>query len=216
MPYQWAACRLVLADGSIPNEATIDRRIQMLGLAGLCDTQCERLRHIRNRAARLQSVGARVAFLWALLNEGGVHAWEDTPDLSRLLDRPLSFLGRDALGAPTWKGGRAVSMAHCEGLAVAVLADRGRIGVDAEPTGRAVSHPREMAERFFSTAERRIWQGVGEHAASFLRIWTRKEALGKAHGMGLDCIGTLDTATADACFEYIPLEGYIVTVCQLK
>jgi phosphopantetheine--protein transferase-like protein len=71
-----------------------------------------------------------------------------------------------------------------------------------------------MAERFFSPAEREAWMESGEDMEQFLRIWTRKEALGKALGQGLDRIGELDTASADACFEEIVMDGYIVTVCQ--
>jgi phosphopantetheinyl transferase len=150
------------------------------------------------------------------LGESGVHDWEETPDLTRLFDRPLSSFGRDVLGAPRLTDGRAVSLAHCQGLAIAVLADVGRIGVDIEPTDRSVHHPRAMAERFFSPAEREAWMESGEDVEQFLRIWTRKEALGKAQGLGLDRIGELDTTAADACFEEIPMDGYIFTVCQLK
>lgn len=214
MPYLWAACRLHMRDGNQPNEATIDRRIQMLRGAGLCDHECERLRHIRSRKARLESVGARISLLWGLLGDGGVHDWEEAPDVSRLFDRPLASFGRDVQGAPRLMGGRAVSLAHAEGLAMAVLADGGRIGVDLEPTDRPVHHPSAMAERFFSPAERQAWLESGENMEQFLRIWTRKEALGKAQGLGLDRIGEWDTESADACFDEIVMDGYIVTVCQ--
>ena len=97
---------------------------------------------------------------------------------------------------------------------MAVLADGGRIGVDLEPTDRPVHHPSAMAERFFSPAERQAWLESGENMEQFLRIWTRKEALGKAQGLGLDRIGEWDTESADACFDEIVMDGYIVTVCQ--
>lgn len=216
MSYVWAGCRLVLRDGGVPSEAMIDRRIQMLRLAGLCDKECERLRHIRNREARLQSVGARVALLWALLGEAGVFDWEQTPDVIRLVNRPLSSLGRDVHGAPQLAQNRSISLAHCRGMAVAVLADAGSIGVDIEPVDRPLQHPSGMAERFFSPAERQSWVDGGEDTQQFLRIWTCKEALGKAKGLGLDRIRKLDTTAASLCFEDILLEGYILTVCQLE
>lgn len=217
MPYVWAACRLEERDGTAPSEAVIDRRIQMLRLGGLCDNECERVRHIRHREARLASVGARTALLWALLGESGVHDWEKTPDAARLFDRPVSCFGRDVLGAPRLANGRAVSLAHCQGMAVAVLADEGRIGVDIEPSDRPVHHPMAMAERFFSPGERQLWRDGGENAEQFLRIWTRKEALGKAQGLGLERIGELDTTTAEnARFDDVLMDGYIITVCQLK
>ena len=217
MTYIWAACRLALSDGTTPNEAMIDRRIQMLRLAGLGDVESERLRHIRSREARLQSVGARLSLLWMLLGEEGLRDWEQTPDVARLVPRPLSAFSRDVLGAPRFMGGRAVSLAHCQGVALAVLAEEGQIGVDIEPKHRPVHHPREMAERFFSSAERTLWLDSGEDAEQFLRIWTRKEALGKAKGVGLDRIGELDTADVpNARFDEIALDEYIVTVCRLK
>lgn len=214
MSFCFAACRTVLADGSLPSEAMIDRRIQMLRVSGLFDNECERLRHIRHREARGQSVGARVALLWTLLDESGTHDWESTPDVTRLFDRPLSVFGRDGTGAPHLSNGRSVSLAHGQGLSVAVVARTGRIGVDVEPCDRPLHHPEAMAERFFSPAERALWQEKGGDAVSFLRIWTRKEALGKAQGLGLARIGELDTMAADAYFEEIPMEGYIITVCQ--
>ena len=216
MPYVWAACRLTPADGSAPSEAVIDRRIHMLRLAGLGNNECERLRHIRNREARLQSVGARTALLWTLLGEEGLHDWEQTPDVSRLVPRPLSVFGRDALGAPRLMDGRHVSLAHCQGLALAVTAEEGQIGVDVEPCDRSVHRPREMAERFFSPAEQKIWQEGGEDFELFLGIWMRKEALGKARGVGLDRIDELDTAAVpNARFDEISMDGYIAVVCQL-
>lgn len=216
MPYILTACHLLLRDGTEINEAAIDRRIQMLRLAGLCDKECERLRHIRNREARLQSVGARIALLWALLGEAGVFDWEQTPDVTCLADRPLSSLGRDVHGAPRLAQSLTISLAHCRGMAVAVLAEAGRIGVDIEPADRPLHHPAAMAERFFSPAERQLWLDRGEDTEQFLCIWTRKEALGKAKVLGLDRIGELDTTAADACFDEIPMDGYVVTVCQLK
>ena len=214
MSFCFAACRTTLTDGSALSEAMIDRRIQMLRVSGLFDNECERLRHIRHREARGQSVGARVALLWALLDESGTHDWESTPDVTRLFDRPMSSFGRDGTGAPRLTDGRSVSLAHGQGLSVAVVTSKGRIGVDIEPCDRPIHHPEAMAERFFSPAERAQWQEWGGDAVSFLRIWTRKEALGKALGQGLARMGELDTALADAQFEEISMEGYIITVCQ--
>ncbi len=96
-------------------------------------------------------------------------------------------LERDALGAPRLAGmqastslshgGEAVAMAYCRELPV---------GVDIEPLANVrlldglaatVCHPREMAH----------WQGLAstDSGRYLLELWTRKEALLKAAGIGL-------------------------------
>lgn len=64
---------------------------------------------------------------------------------------------------------------------------RGRaIGVDVEKV-REDLVPREIAERFFSLAERQALLSLpeAEQRPAFFRCWTRKEAFLKARGHGL-------------------------------
>ena len=64
---------------------------------------------------------------------------------------------------------------------------RGReIGVDVEQTTRSVN-ARDIAVRFFCAAESRELEPLqgSAHDAAFFRCWTRKEAILKASGKGL-------------------------------
>ncbi len=78
------------------------------------------------------------------------------------------------------------SLAHSGNVALVTVA-RGRlVGVDIEyvrPTVRAV----ELAKRFFADDEAAAIAAfsAGERAAAFARLWTVKEAVGKALGCGL-------------------------------
>ena len=71
-----------------------------------------------------------------------------------------------------------------------------RVGIDAENLSR-VSRLRlsQMAERWFSTAEQARFSS-DPTAETFLRIWTRKEALVKWTGQGLRGLRDADTACA--------------------
>lgn len=60
------------------------------------------------------------------------------------------------------------------------------VGVDLEDSSRVVD-TEAVASRFFSPTERRVLGGLGEEEQrrGFYRIWTRKEAVLKAVGVGL-------------------------------
>lgn len=57
------------------------------------------------------------------------------------------------------------------------------IGVDIEDAGRTQRFD-DLARRYFHANELARWQ-VQPDAACWLRLWTRKEAVLKAHGLGL-------------------------------
>lgn len=92
-----------------------------------------------------------------------------------------------------------------------------RVGLDAENLSR-VAHIRlcPLAERWFSEEENDIFQ-ESPLDATFLRIWTRKEALVKWLGTGLSQLHSVNTVTAPEkygvrFFEY--WEGdTMVTLC---
>lgn len=73
-----------------------------------------------------------------------------------------------------------------------------RVGLDAEDLSRM---PEErisrMARRWFSEAERALFDAAPD-VETFLRIWTRKEALMKWIGTGLVDLPRADTLTAEA------------------
>lgn len=93
-----------------------------------------------------------------------------------------------AEGKPFLAAGPAFNLSHSGGLsALAVAVGRQvRVGLDIE-AHRHVG--RDVAERFFSTAERAALASLSGDAwrEGFFRCWTRKEAFVKALGLGLRC-----------------------------
>jgi len=74
-----------------------------------------------------------------------------------------------------------VSLSHSGALALVGISDLGEIGVDLEfrTPGRSIS---EIAAFAFGPQERRTVESAG--LSAFYRIWTLREALAKARGIG--------------------------------
>jgi len=93
-----------------------------------------------------------------------------------------------ARGKPHLAGGGdlELNLSHSSELAVVGFARGAGLGIDVE---RLRSMPRglDIAERFFSAAERRALAALPEERreSSFFRCWTRKEAYLKAVGDGI-------------------------------
>ncbi|MBQ8431972.1 MAG: 4'-phosphopantetheinyl transferase superfamily protein [Clostridia bacterium] len=92
-----------------------------------------------------------------------------------------------------------------------------RVGVDAED-GRRLSGARleALSARWFSPEEQRLFSS-NPTVATFLRLWTRKEALVKWTGEGLRGLRKADTArAADDCglsFWDYEIQGIQVALC---
>lgn len=108
---------------------------------------------------------------------------------AQLLGLPRTDLGiwHDDGGRPwvkTASGERlAVSVSHCDGIAVVAASRTMQVGVDVEPL-RAVPVT-AMARRWFRPEEASWVAAQPDPALAFLRLWTAKEAVGKALGTGL-------------------------------
>jgi 4'-phosphopantetheinyl transferase len=139
-----------------------------------------------------------------------VHAWvvpaghRQRADAQRLLaEAGGQLLGtdpaqvevvRDATGQPavrTAAGGRAwVSLSYAPGLLAVAASLAGPVGVDVEGSSRGDAVQPEvarLAERWFDPDEA-AWlrdRPAAERSRDFLLLWTAKEALGKALGLGL-------------------------------
>ncbi len=92
-------------------------------------------------------------------------------------------------GKPCLREGSAplhFNLSHAEGLVVCVVAKERDVGVDVEPADRNIDW-RAMARRVLTAAELRIVETCApvHQSQAFLRLWTLKEALGKAVGEGL-------------------------------
>jgi 4'-phosphopantetheinyl transferase len=91
------------------------------------------------------------------------------------------------------------NLSHSEDLAVVAVSFGSVLGVDVEQVREMPDWP-QMARQFFSDAEIAAIERVPSHEAStmFLRFWTRKEALLKAMGTGLqDDLSSFCTAADD-------------------
>ncbi len=110
--------------------------------------------------------------------------------LSLYADRPASELiisGRTGekprlIGVP----GMEFSMSHAGGALLIGVTRQAALGVDIE----ALHQPadlQEMAMRMLSPAEKRAWPSLPskKRAEVFFRVWTRKEAILKAAGVGM-------------------------------
>jgi 4'-phosphopantetheinyl transferase len=85
---------------------------------------------------------------------------------------------------PTWL---RFSMSRAGSRGLYALARDAEVGVDLEDRSRVVD-TEAVANRFFSGTERELLGGLDEteKQLGFYRIWTRKEAVLKAMGVGLD------------------------------
>lgn len=81
--------------------------------------------------------------------------------------------------------GLHVSVAHSAGLVLCAVAGR-PVGVDVEHVAGRDPEP-ALLQRSCTAAELRevLATGAADRELAFLRIWTRKEAVGKALGVGL-------------------------------
>lgn len=84
------------------------------------------------------------------------------------------------------KGNRPYfNLTHCRGIVACGLSDAFELGVDAENLMR--EPPLDEAENFFTAKEISLLRAAkpSEQALIFLKLWTLKEAVIKATGMGL-------------------------------
>jgi phosphopantetheinyl transferase len=79
--------------------------------------------------------------------------------------------------------GLAVSISHSRELVVVAASQAGPVGVDVEDhSAREVS---ALARRWFDPEELAWMRAQADELTAFLRLWTAKEAVGKALGQGL-------------------------------
>lgn len=91
------------------------------------------------------------------------------------------------------------NVSHSECLGVFAVTRRGRIGVDVERQ-RDIPNTDMLVERFFTARERGLFRALPEHERlpAFFRAWTRKEAILKAVGLGVQA---LDQCEVSFCPE---------------
>jgi 4'-phosphopantetheinyl transferase len=97
-----------------------------------------------------------------------------------------SSFGRPSITHPEVASAFDFNISHSGGVALMAFSMGRQIGIDVEQV-RGNFGTVEIAERFFSVAERAALQQLPEEErqAAFFRCWTRKEAFIKALGEGL-------------------------------
>jgi 4'-phosphopantetheinyl transferase len=102
---------------------------------------------------------------------------------------------------------------HSSGLAVYAFSKKRRIGIDVERLHNAFDRD-AVVEMFFTEEEKRLMASHNEDRNRiFLGIWTRKEAIAKAHGKGLALMSEKFNVSKWFIHPFRPHEHYIATLC---
>jgi 4'-phosphopantetheinyl transferase len=98
------------------------------------------------------------------------------------------------------------NLAHSGDLALVAVSDR-PVGVDLEQV-RPLANMAQMADMSFTDEERAVLWSLDEAArtAAFFRLWTRKEAVMKAHGAGFRLAKTFSVPLAQTDAASVTLE----------
>jgi phosphopantetheinyl transferase len=152
--------------------------------------------HERDRAAHMRTDEQRRSFVMGrlLLRTVVARAGDGTPEDVAV---DLESAGRPVVVGPFSRF--SVSIAHSGDYVVAAAALRA-VGVDVEQVPSAPRHP-GLVERVCSPDELRQLELMTdtERQSAFTTIWARKEAYGKARGVGLD----FDLRSVTACGSHI-------------
>jgi 4'-phosphopantetheinyl transferase len=143
----------------------------------LSPEETARAEQFTHRESRRQFIAGR-ALLRSMLAH---YAGGDPCDFEFCYNR----YGKPALQAPA---GLPIefSLSHARGLVACALSWRHAVGIDVERDG-TIAAPLPVARRLFAAEEAAALAGLppNERPAAFLRLWTLKEALLKARGVGL-------------------------------
>jgi len=107
--------------------------------------------------------------------------------------------GKPELAGAGAESGWRFNVSHTDGLYLIALALGFEVGIDVERGWNpGVGELAGLVVRHFSPAERTLWESSSESEAMsvLLRIWTRKEAVLKASGLGLvEDLRSVDTVS---------------------
>ena len=129
--------------------------------------------------------------------------------LQELVGKMADFLYNEH-GKPYWENGPYFSISHCkQGIAVAI--DDQPIGIDIEAIRHADA---DLIERTMNEEER-----VGMDDRKFTRLWTQKEAIVKAQGVGIMSFEQLQKILVESRkwkVESFDKEKYIYSIANGK
>lgn len=119
--------------------------------------------------------------------------------LCRLLDEEHPRLEHDDKGAPYLpdRPELSVSISHCRNAVAVAVSPEGRVGIDVE-CRRKISDG--LMERVCMAEELAAVRDAADPTMSFLQLWTRKEAVLKMRGTGIQGFGSMvDALSAKDC-----------------
>lgn len=119
--------------------------------------------------------------------------------LRRLLDGEFPRLEHDEKGAPYLPEHPelSVSISHCRKAVAVVVSSEGRVGIDVE-CRRKIGDG--LLERVCTPDEQSAVCAAEDSTMAFLQLWTRKEAVLKMRGTGIQGFGSMvDALTANDC-----------------
>lgn len=140
--------------------------------------------------------------------------------------------GRPYLECASGKTSPVFSLSHSHDCIAIAIADSGPIGIDVEKIRSGTSMD-AIIQRFFKPVEREAWETLlaADCEPAFLRLWTRKEAILKALGLGLTGLDKLTVSLEDKvprpvlaldgdpqapsrwwCTSWAPAPGYLATL----
>ena len=131
--------------------------------------------------------------------------------LCRLLDGEHPRLEHDEKGAPYLPEHPelSVSISHCRKAVAVVVSSEGRVGIDVE-CRRKIGDG--LMNRVCTADERVAVLASADPTMAFLQLWTRKEAVLKMRGTGIQGFGSMvDALTANDC-HVIDLEPRVPDV----
>lgn len=110
--------------------------------------------------------------------------------LCRLLDEEHPRLEHDGKGAPYLPDHPelAVSISHCRAAVAVAVSPEGRVGIDVE-CRRKISDG--LLERVCTVDEQAAVRAAADPTMAFLQLWTRKEAVLKMCGTGIQGFGSM-------------------------
>ncbi len=171
--------RIALAPGRIHLWAMDLARVRdAAGMALLGAAELARGERLRDRARRAMYLGGRVGLRLLLRAYTGIANAE--------LRFGYGERGKPALLNPLPGGELGFNYTLSGNRALYALAWNRRVGIDLETLPRKINAAR-LARRKLAAVEQRSWRAVPVHRreVAMLACWTRKEAYGKALGVGI-------------------------------
>lgn len=131
--------------------------------------------------------------------------------LCRLLDEERPRLEHDDKGAPYLPDHPelSVSISHCRTAVAVAVSPEGRVGIDVECRRRVGE---DLMKRVCTADELAAVQASADPTMTFLQLWTRKEAVLKMGGTGIQGFGSMVDALSGKSCHVMDLETRIPDV----